>query len=132
APFTPPRVSCLIRPPSSSPTGGAHDSDRASFAGQWANRHDRSRALLWWSRCAPRNMDRLKLLDSGNLSARVVRGTIPEHMIESTFLSGKVLRRSLPIVQPASGSGAPSLKRLLLTQGELAQFDDCEEQRHYL
>src|SRR5207244_7219783 len=75
---------------------------------------------------------RLKLLDSEKRSARLVRGTILESMTESTFLSGKVLRRSLPVVQPASGSGAPSLKRLLLPQGELAQFYDGEEPIRYL
>jgi len=53
-------------------------------------------------------------------------------MNESTFLSGKVLKRSLPVVQPPSSAEGPALKRLLLPQGELAQFYDGEEPLHYL
>src|SRR5437763_11499606 len=41
-------------PPSSNRAGGAHDSDRATFAAQWANRHDRSRALRWQCPDAPK------------------------------------------------------------------------------
>lgn len=50
---------------------------------------------------------------------------------ESAFLSGKVLRKSLPAFQPPTGPDAPSLKRLLLPQGELAQFHDGPEPIHY-
>ena len=52
-------------------------------------------------------------------------------MTESTFLSGKVFKRSLPVVQPPS-SDNPPLKRLLLPQGELAQFYDADQPIRYL
>jgi len=50
---------------------------------------------------------------------------------ESAFLSGKVLRKSLPAFQQSAGPDAPSLKRLLLPQGELAQFHDGPVPIHY-
>ena len=53
-------------------------------------------------------------------------------MAESTFLSGKVLKRSLPVLQLPLGPDAPALKRLLLPQGELAQFYDADEGIRYL
>src|SRR5438552_16535572 len=53
------------------------------------------------------------------------------NMNETTFLSGRVLKRSLPVVQPGSDKGT-SVKRLLLPQGELAQFYDGEEPMRYL
>ena len=53
-------------------------------------------------------------------------------MPEPTFLNGKVLKRSLPTLQLPLGSDAPALKRLLLPQGELAQFYDADEGIRYL
>ena len=53
-------------------------------------------------------------------------------MTEAKFLSGRVLKRSLPVVEPGSGGEKPSVKRLLLPQGELAQFYDGEEPIRYL
>jgi mannose-6-phosphate isomerase-like protein (cupin superfamily) len=53
-------------------------------------------------------------------------------MTESNFLSGKVLKHSLPIVQLPSDPDVPLLKRLLLPQGELAQFYDGEDPIRYL
>ena len=55
----------------------------------------------------------------------------PSTPFESAFLSGKVRKRSLPAFQPPTGSDAPALKRLLLPQGELAQFHDGPEPIHY-
>jgi mannose-6-phosphate isomerase-like protein (cupin superfamily) len=51
---------------------------------------------------------------------------------DQTFLHGRVRKRSLPIIQGRPGADAPLLKRLLLDQGELAQFWDGEEPIHYL
>ena len=53
-------------------------------------------------------------------------------MRESTFLNGKVLKRSLPALHLPLGPDAPVLKRLLLPQGELAQFYDAEEGIRYM
>jgi mannose-6-phosphate isomerase-like protein (cupin superfamily) len=53
-------------------------------------------------------------------------------MPETTFLNGKVLQRSLPLLQLPLGPDAPALKRLLLPQGELAQFYDAEQGVRYL
>jgi mannose-6-phosphate isomerase-like protein (cupin superfamily) len=53
-------------------------------------------------------------------------------MFESTFLNGKVLKRSLPALQAPLGPDAPALKRLLLPQGELAQFYDADEGIRYM
>jgi mannose-6-phosphate isomerase-like protein (cupin superfamily) len=50
----------------------------------------------------------------------------------SVFLGGKVTRHSLPVFQGAPGSGAPNLKRLILSQGELAQFHDSAQGMQYL
>jgi hypothetical protein len=46
---------------------------------------------------------------------------------DSTYLGGKVLKQSLPVLQLPLGSDAPALKRLLLPQGELAQFYNADE-----
>jgi len=48
-------------------------------------------------------------------------------MPDSTFLNGKVVKRSLPVLQLPLGQDAPALKRLLLPQGELAQFYDADQ-----
>jgi hypothetical protein len=53
-------------------------------------------------------------------------------MPESTFLNGKVLKRSLPVLQLPLGPDAPDLKRLLLPQGELAQFYNADEGIRYM
>ena len=53
-------------------------------------------------------------------------------MPESTFLNGKVLRRSLPALQLPLGPDAPALKRLFLPQGELAQFYNADEGIRYM
>jgi len=49
-----------------------------------------------------------------------------------TFLNGGVTLRSLPVVATPPPPDAPSLKRLLLTQGELAQFYDGDEPIRYM
>ena len=51
---------------------------------------------------------------------------------EATVLNGKVLKQSLPVLQLPLGPDAPALKRLLLPQGELAQFSDAAEGVRYL
>lgn len=53
-------------------------------------------------------------------------------MTRSSFLAGKVFKQSLPLVELAAVPDAPRLKRLSLTQGELAQIHDGEEGLHYL
>jgi hypothetical protein len=59
------------------------------------------------------------------------RGTFPV-MTETTLLSGKVVKRTLPVVPVPTGPGAPTVKRLLLPQGELAQFFDGDPPMRYL
>jgi mannose-6-phosphate isomerase-like protein (cupin superfamily) len=51
---------------------------------------------------------------------------------ESTFLSGKVVKRSLPVIQGKPSPGAPTVKRMMLPQGELVQFYDADEPIRYL
>jgi hypothetical protein len=53
-------------------------------------------------------------------------------MPDATFLQGKILKRTLPIIPAPSGPEAPALKRLLLPQGELAQFYDSDDPIRYL
>jgi mannose-6-phosphate isomerase-like protein (cupin superfamily) len=53
-------------------------------------------------------------------------------MPESSLLNGRVLKRSLPVLPLPVGPDAPALKRLLLPQGELAQFHDADEGIRYL
>jgi mannose-6-phosphate isomerase-like protein (cupin superfamily) len=53
-------------------------------------------------------------------------------MVECAFLSGKVLKRSLPAVDNPSSAGALKTKRLLLPQGELAPFYDADEPIRYI
>ena len=43
---------------------------------------------------------------------------------EIKLLGGKVIKRTLPSIHGPSGPDAPALKRLILPQGELAQFYD--------
>ncbi len=49
-----------------------------------------------------------------------------------SFLSGKVLKWSLPVLELPLAPDAPPLKRLALDQGELAQVYDAEEGLRYL
>src|SRR5437870_12464864 len=53
-------------------------------------------------------------------------------MSPSTFLPGKLRKFSLPVIATPVGPDAPNLKRLLLPQGELAQFYDSDEPVRYL
>jgi mannose-6-phosphate isomerase-like protein (cupin superfamily) len=53
-------------------------------------------------------------------------------MSESAFLNGKVLKRSLPVLELPLGPEAPRLKRLFFPQGELAQFYDGDEGIRYM
>ena len=48
------------------------------------------------------------------------------------WFSGKLVKRHLPRVVPGEGVDLPSLKRLVLPQGELAQFHDSETPAHYI
>lgn len=51
---------------------------------------------------------------------------------EVTFLGGKVRKLTLPVVHGRPPDKAPALKRLLLDQGELAQFYTGEEGMRYV
>ena len=51
---------------------------------------------------------------------------------EIRLLGGKVIKRTLPFVQPSSTPDSRTLKRLMLPQGELAQFYDGDEGIHYI
>jgi uncharacterized RmlC-like cupin family protein len=48
------------------------------------------------------------------------------------LLGGKVIKRTLPAVQPSSTPDSRTLKRLMLPQGELAQFYDGDEGIRYI
>jgi quercetin dioxygenase-like cupin family protein len=52
--------------------------------------------------------------------------------MESTFLGGKVLKRTLPVIQGVPSGETVRVKRLLLPQGELAQVFDGPEGMQYL
>ena len=58
--------------------------------------------------------------------------SVPPSFAETSLLSGKVRKSSLPGLSPPTGADAPSLKRLLLPQGELAQIHDSDEPIHYV
>ena len=51
---------------------------------------------------------------------------------ESSFLDGKVLKRTLPVFQLPLGPDVPNLRRLPLPQGELAQFYNADEGIRYI
>jgi len=51
---------------------------------------------------------------------------------ETSFLNGKVIKRTLSVIHGRPGSGAPILKRLFLGQGELAQVYDGDDGIRYL
>jgi mannose-6-phosphate isomerase-like protein (cupin superfamily) len=53
-------------------------------------------------------------------------------MADFTFLAGKVRKRTLPVIPAPSGPHAPTEKRLLLPQGELAQFYDSDDPIRYI
>jgi quercetin dioxygenase-like cupin family protein len=53
-------------------------------------------------------------------------------MAESEYLAGKVVKWSLPVISGRPGPDAPTLKRLLLPQGELAQVHDSDEGIRYM
>jgi uncharacterized RmlC-like cupin family protein len=53
-------------------------------------------------------------------------------MTETALLNGKVRKKTLSIVQPASAPDSPTLKRLMLPQGELAQFYDGDAGIRYI
>jgi mannose-6-phosphate isomerase-like protein (cupin superfamily) len=53
-------------------------------------------------------------------------------MSELSYLAGKVLKQSLPVLPPPLGADAPALRRLLLPQGELAQFYDADKPIRYM
>src|SRR5438874_13447618 len=48
------------------------------------------------------------------------------------LLGGKVIKRTLPAVQPSSTPDSRTLKRLMLPQGELAQFYDGDQGIRYI
>jgi hypothetical protein len=54
------------------------------------------------------------------------------NMAETVVLQGKVRKLSLPIIQGPPGADAPTLKRLRLPQGELAQVYDAPDGIRYL
>lgn len=53
-------------------------------------------------------------------------------MTDEKFFSGGVMRCRLPSLTPDPQMAMPVLKRLMLTQGELAQFHDSEVSIHYI
>jgi len=53
-------------------------------------------------------------------------------MTDETFFSGGLVRRRLPALTPDPQATLPVLKRLMLTQGELAQFHDSDLSVHYI
>lgn len=53
-------------------------------------------------------------------------------MAESEYLAGKVVKWTLPVITGRPGPDAPALKRLVLPQGELAQFHDADEGIRYM
>src|SRR2546423_14847110 len=53
-------------------------------------------------------------------------------MPDSKLLNGKVIKRSLPAFELPLGADTPTVKRLSLPQGELAQFYDADDGVRYL
>lgn len=53
-------------------------------------------------------------------------------MSDVSLLSGKLTKRRLPAVRPAPGLSLPVTKRLVLSQGELAQIHDGEPSIRYI
>jgi mannose-6-phosphate isomerase-like protein (cupin superfamily) len=52
--------------------------------------------------------------------------------VRLSYLGGRVWKAALPVIAGPPGPGAPSLKRLQLPQGELAQVHDAEEGARYI
>lgn len=63
---------------------------------------------------------------------RIEKANLQHMFTEILILDGKVKKRTLPVVQPSSSSEPLTLKRLMLPQGELAQFYDGEEGIRYI
>ncbi len=59
---------------------------------------------------------------------------LPKQIVmgETEYLAGRVVKWSLPVISGRPAPDAPVLKRLMLAQGELAQFHDDEEGIHYM
>ena len=53
-------------------------------------------------------------------------------MSQIKLLNGKVVVRSLPVLELPLAANAPTVKRLMLAQGELAQFYDADNGMRYL
>ena len=53
-------------------------------------------------------------------------------MTDASFFAGGLVTRHLPALAPDPQMALPALKRLMLTQGELAQFHDSELPIHYI
>jgi hypothetical protein len=53
-------------------------------------------------------------------------------MPPATYLNGKLRKHTLPAFELPLPADAPTMKRLLLSQGELAQFYDADEGVRYL
>ena len=53
-------------------------------------------------------------------------------MTDANLFSGKLVKQHLPLLTPGGGVELPQLKRLVLPQGNLAQFHDSSEPVHYL
>jgi hypothetical protein len=64
-------------------------------------------------------------MGSQNIQAAII-------MPDSSLLNGKVRKQSVPILQLPLGPDAPDRRRLLLPQGELAQFHNADEGIRYI
>lgn len=53
-------------------------------------------------------------------------------MNETTYLAGKVLKQALPVARNRTEAVGLAMKRLLLPQGELAQFHDADDPVRYI
>jgi len=53
-------------------------------------------------------------------------------MSDSSHFNGKLVLRDLPCLTPGSAPEMPTLKRLMLLQGELAQIHDSDLPIHYI
>jgi mannose-6-phosphate isomerase-like protein (cupin superfamily) len=76
----------------------------------------------------------MRRLDGGTQpkQARAAVESENELMQETTYLNGLVRKWVLQVFEAAPGADAPVVKRLLLPQGELAQFYDSELPIHYI
>jgi mannose-6-phosphate isomerase-like protein (cupin superfamily) len=53
-------------------------------------------------------------------------------MSDLSLFHGKVVKRVLPVIDGSEAASAPAMKRLMLSQGELAQFCDGQQPIRYL